>query len=163
MTERPTVFVSGISDRAVGGIAVQTPNGNVAPVYPASLSSNVPVPFSKEPTGGGGIRMHHKFVVIDFDQPTARLYLGSYNFSGPADRDNGENLLLITDRRIATSYAVEAVRLFDHYQFRLKQQDAATATATLALRKPPRLPGEVPWFDDDYNDANKILDRKLFA
>ena len=31
--------------------------------------------------GGGGNRMHHKFVVIDFDKPTARVYLGSYNFS----------------------------------------------------------------------------------
>jgi phosphatidylserine/phosphatidylglycerophosphate/cardiolipin synthase-like enzyme len=43
----------------------------------------------KEPTGGGGIRMHHKFVVIDFDKPTARVYLGSYNFSSPADIKNG--------------------------------------------------------------------------
>ncbi len=163
VTADPTIFVSGISDRAVGGIAVQTPNGNVAPVYPASLSNNVPAPFSKEPVGGGGIRMHHKFVVIDFDKPTARLYLGSYNFSGPADKENGENLLLITDRRIATSYAVEAVRLFDHYQFRLRQQSAGTATATLALRKPPRLPGEFPWFNGDYTNAHRIRDRELFA
>ena len=45
--------------------------------------------------------MHHKFVVIDFDKPTARVYMGSYNFSTPADTKNGENLLLIRDRRIA--------------------------------------------------------------
>jgi phosphatidylserine/phosphatidylglycerophosphate/cardiolipin synthase-like enzyme len=163
ITDNPAVFVSGISDRAVGGIRVQTPGGNVAPVYPAALSENVPVPFSKEPTGGGGIRMHHKFVVIDFDKPTARVYLGSYNFSGPADHDNGENLLLVTDQRVATAYAVEAVRLFDHYQFRVVQQDAATAHTRLALRKPPRLPGERPWFDDDFTDAHKILDRTLFS
>ena len=135
----------------------------MAPVYPAALSENVPVPFSQEPTGGAGIRMHHKFVLIDFGKPTARVYLGSYNFSGPDGHDNGENLLLVTDQRIATAYAVEAVRLFDHYQFRIVQQDAATAHARLALRKPPRLPGQRPWFDDDYSDANKILDRMLFA
>ena len=65
----------------------------------AALTKGVPPPFSKEPTGGGGIRMHHKFVVVDFDKPTARVYLGSYNFSSPADTENGENLLLIRDRR----------------------------------------------------------------
>ena len=53
--------------------------------------------------------MHHKFVVIDFDKPTARVYMGSYNFSTPADIENGENLLLIRDRRIAVSYMVEAL------------------------------------------------------
>jgi len=25
--------------------------------------------------------MHHKFTVIHFDKPTARVYLGSWNFS----------------------------------------------------------------------------------
>ena len=59
--------------------------------------------------------MHHKFVVIDFDNPTARVYFGSYNFSEAADTSNGENLLLIRDRRIAISYMVEALRIFDHY------------------------------------------------
>lgn len=45
--------------------------------------------------------------------------MGPYNFSGVADASNGENLLLIKDRKIATSYMIEAVRIFDHYQFRL--------------------------------------------
>jgi phosphatidylserine/phosphatidylglycerophosphate/cardiolipin synthase-like enzyme len=163
VTANSAIFVAGISDRAVGGIAVQTPDGNLAPVYPATLSGDVPIPFSEEPTGGSGIRMHHKFVVIDFNKPSARVYVGSYNFSGPADNDNGENLLLIANRRIATAYAVEAVRLFDHYEFRVRQQDAATANTQLSLHKPPRQPGEVPWFDDDFTNANKILDRKLFS
>ena len=48
--------------------------------------------------------MHHKFVVIDFNKPTARVYLGSYNFSSTADIKNGENLLLIRNRRIAVSF-----------------------------------------------------------
>ena len=37
---------------------------------------------------------------------------------------NGENLLLIRDRRIAVSYVVEALRIFDHYHFRVAQQEA---------------------------------------
>lgn len=157
------IFVYGISDRKVGGLDVQKPDGNVSPVYPAALSKNVPAPFSKEPTGGGGIRMHHKFVVIDFDKPTARVYLGSYNFSSPADTKNGEHLLLIRNRRIAVSYVVEALRIFDHYHFRVIEQDAKKAKTELALVKPPRNAGEVPWWAEDYTVARKIRDRVLFA
>lgn len=160
---RAEIFSYGISDRKVGGLELQKPNGNVAPVYPSALSKNVPEPFSAEPTGGGGVRMHHKFIVVDFDQPTARVYLGSYNFSSAADKKNGENLLLIRDRRIATSYMVEALRIFDHYHFRVSQQDAKKVKKPLALRKPPRQAGEKPWWDEDYADPGKIRDRELFA
>ena len=157
------VFVYGISDRKVGGLDLQKPNGNVSPVYPAALSKNVPQPFASEPTGGGGIRMHHKFVVIDFDKPSARIYLGSYNFSSPADIKNGENLLMIRDRRIAVSYVVEALRIFDHYHFRLVQQDAKKARKTLALARPPRKANETSWWSEDYTDGHKIRDRELFS
>lgn len=160
------IFVYGISDRKVGGgLDLQKPNGNISPVFPTALTKNLPAPFSKEPTGGSGIRMHHKFVVIDFDKPSARVYLGSYNFSSPADVQNGENLLLIRDRRIAVSYMVEALSLFDHYHFRVTQQEAKKAQKELTLAKPPRREGEMPWWDEDYNytDARKIRDRKLFA
>jgi PLD-like domain len=158
-----TIFVYGMSDRKVGGLDLQKPNGNVAPVFPAALTKSVPAPFSEEPIGGGGIRMHHKFVVIDFDKPSARVYLGSYNFSGPADTENGENLLLIRDRRVAVSYAVEGLRIFDHYHFRVAQQEARKARKKLQLRKPPRAPGETPWWAEDYSVPRKIRDRELFA
>lgn len=163
VSESDELFVYGISDRKVGGLDLQKPDGNVSPVFPAALTKNVPVPFSKEPTGGGGIRMHHKFVVIDFDKPSARVYLGSYNFSSPADTKNGENLLLIRNRRIAVAYVVEALRIFDHYHFRVAQQEAKKARKELVLAKPPRSAGEEPWWADDYTDRRKIRDRELFA
>lgn len=163
VTSNADIFVYGISDRKVGGLDLQKPDGNVASVFPSALTKNVPEPFSAEPTGGGGIRMHHKFIVIDFDKPSARVYLGSYNFSSPADIKNGENLLLIRDRRIAVSYMIEALRIFDHYHFRVAQQEAKKARKQLVLAKPPRNPGEKPWWDEDYTDAQKIRDRELFA
>jgi hypothetical protein len=163
VTSNAGIFVYGISDRKVGGLDLQKPNGNVAPVFPSALTKNAPEPFSAEPTGGGGIRMHHKFIVIDFDKPSARVYLGSYNFSSPADIKNGENLLLIRDRRIAVSFMIEALRIFDHYHFRVTQQEAKKARKQLVLAKPPRNPGEKPWWDEDYTDARKIRDRELFA
>lgn len=158
------IFVYGISDRKVGGLDLQKPDGNVSPVFPSALTKETtPEPFKSEPKGGGGNRMHHKFLVVDFDKPTARVYLGSYNFSAPADTQNGENLLLIRDRRVAVSYMIEALRIFDHYHFRVSQQEAKKAKKKLQLAKPPRKPGEQAWWVEDYTVARKIRDRELFA
>src|SRR5215204_2402386 len=163
VTQDNKIFVYGVSDKKVGGIDLQKPDGNVAPVNPAALENNVPEPFKSEPKGGSGNRMHHKFVVIDFDTPTARIYLGSYNFSSPADTKNGENLLLIRDRRIAVSYVVEALRIFDHYHFRVNQREAKKTRKELVLAKPPRREGEEAWWVEDYTNIRKIKDRELFA
>ena len=164
-----TIFCYGMSDHQVdglegetAGIDLQKPDGTVTVLHPEALVENIPEPFKAEPTGGGGTRMHHKFIVIDFDKPTARVYMGSYNFSIAADSSNGENLLLIKDRRVATSYMVEAVRLFDHYHFRIAQLEADEKLEKLQLAKPPRN-GEEPWWSKDYTDPRRILDRKLLA
>ena len=167
-----TIFSYGISDHQVKGLEggetegvdLQKPDGKVTLVHPQALTDkDVPEPFKSEPTGGGGTRLHHKFVVIDFDKPTARVYMGSYNFSSAADISNGENLLLIRDRRIAVSYVIEAVRIFDHYHFRVAQLEAATASKKLQLSRPPRTAGEKAWWAEDFTNARKILDRELFA
>jgi len=163
VSKSPNVFVYGIADKKVGGFDLQLPNGNIAPVFAAALENDVPAPFNAEPTGGGGNRMHHKFIVIDFDKPIARVYLGSYNFSNPADRKNGENLLVIRDRRIAVSYVVEALRIFDHYHFRVTQKLAKKAKKKLVLSKPPRKAGESTWFGDFFTKQRKIRERELFA
>jgi phosphatidylserine/phosphatidylglycerophosphate/cardiolipin synthase-like enzyme len=163
VTSDEATFVYGISDRRLGGLNLQKPNGNVAAVRPSALGADAPEPFKSEPTGGGGVRMHHKFVVIDFDKPTARVYLGSYNFSSAADGKNGENLWAIRDRRVATAYAVEALRIFDHYHFRVAQEEAADKTKELTLARPPRSSGEKPWWDEDYTNPQKVRDRELFA
>jgi phosphatidylserine/phosphatidylglycerophosphate/cardiolipin synthase-like enzyme len=169
------VFSYGISDHQVkglegleepeaDGVDLLKPDGSVTVVSPAALTKeNTPEPFKSEPTGGGGTRMHHKFIVIDFDKPSARVYMGSYNFSSAADRSNGENLLLIRDRRVAVSYTVEALRIFDHCEFRLAQADATRAQRKLRLAKPPRNVDERPWWAEDFTNVRKIRDRELFA
>lgn len=163
VTRDSSRFVYGMADQEVGGIVLAMPDGNVAPVSPAALSGSAPPPFKAEPTGGGGVRLHHKFVVIDFDKPDARVYLGSYNFSVNADRKNGENLLLIRNRRVAVAYMVEALRLFDHYRFRVKRAAATRARGGLALRKPPRDPGDKAWWEAHYTEPHRIRDRLLFS
>lgn len=163
VTANKKIFVYGISDKKVGGIVLQKPDGNEVPVYASALTKNLPQPFKSEPSGGGGVRMHHKFIVIDFDKPTARVYLGSYNFSDPADTKNGENLLLIRDRKIAVSYMIQALTIYDHYHFRIKQHEMKKARKKLELSKPPRKAGEKAWWVEDYKDAVKIKDRELFG
>jgi hypothetical protein len=163
VTDDDSIFVYGISDRKVGGLDVQRPNGNVDPVYPEELAGHVPEPFKSEPSGGSGVRMHHKFVVIDFDKPSARVYVGSYNFSSSADLKNGENLLVIRDPRVAVSYAVEALTLFDHYHFRISEREAAGEGKPYALARPPRAAGEKPWWDSFYSDPQKARDREMFG
>jgi hypothetical protein len=165
VTANPKIFVYGMADKQIGGLDLQLPDGNIAPVRPEALTANVPEPFKSEPTGlndGAGTRMHHKFVVLDFNLATARVYTGSYNFSGPADTQNGENLVRIRDRRVAVSYMVEALRLFDHYHFRVAQLKAETAATTLQLHEPPTA-GQDPWWLEDYTVPIKIRDRKLFS
>jgi phosphatidylserine/phosphatidylglycerophosphate/cardiolipin synthase-like enzyme len=173
VTADEEIFVYGISDRKVsslelekaddkaGGLDLQKPNGNVSPVYPGQLGPHAPPPFKPEPSGGSGVRLHHKFAVIDFDQPDARVYLGSYNFSDPADTENGENLVLIDNPCIAASYAIEALRIFDHYHFRVAEQEAGDTPLTLA--KPPRQAGEKPWWDAYWAVPQKVRDREVFA
>lgn len=81
--------------------------------------------------------MHHKFVVLDFDKPTARVYLGSYNFSEPADDENGENLVHVRDRTVATSYMIEALRIYDHYIFRVAAEERRGSADPLELKRSP--------------------------
>jgi phosphatidylserine/phosphatidylglycerophosphate/cardiolipin synthase-like enzyme len=163
-TDRDDIFVAGISDKRTG-IAVKAGSSNRPPTFVAALDKNAPPPFSTEPTGlngGAGTRMHHKFIVLDFNTDDARVYLGSYNMSKAADGKNGENLMLIRDRRAATSYMVEALSMIDHYEFRVAQADAKQARKTLQLKRPPAA-GEPAWWAEDWSDPRKINDRLLFA
>src|SRR5262249_36260858 len=103
-----TVHTLGIADAQVRagnlGVEVLSPNNKRRVVRASALTGNVPPPFRTEPTGLSGAqgqhrgtRMHHKFVVIDFDTADARVYFGSYNFSEDADLNNGENLVCVKD------------------------------------------------------------------
>jgi phosphatidylserine/phosphatidylglycerophosphate/cardiolipin synthase-like enzyme len=162
VTGNDKLFVYGLSDKSVGGLDVQKPDGNPPVVYPAGLLKKAPEPFKQEAAGGSGTRMHHKFVVIDFDKPTARTYLGSYNFSASADTSNGENLLLIKDRRVAVSYMIQAVAMFDHYEFR-DVVTKAGAPDKLNLQTPPADGTTKPWWDPYYTNSQKMRDRLMFG
>ncbi|RDW61943.1 hypothetical protein BP6252_11376 [Coleophoma cylindrospora] len=146
VTAKDGIFVYGLSDKSVGGLDLQLPNGNPPIAFPSNLLQNVPPPFAEEASGGSGTRLHHKFVVIDFNKPTACVYTGSYNFSTAADTKNAENLFLIRDQRVATSYMIEALAMFDHYEFRDQEAKSKDAKKPIELQTPPAEgSGDKPW------------------
>jgi len=98
------------------------------------LGKTVPKPFEPETSGGIGQVIHHKFVVVDFNSSSPVVFCGSSNLSSGGEVDNGDNLIAISDQRIATMYAVEAIRLYDHYEFRSIEESSAAANTSIALQ-----------------------------
>src|SRR5262249_32293892 len=78
-----TVHALGVADARVKegnlGVTVLTADNKRRVVRSSALTGNVPAPFSTEPSGlsgssgHGGTRMHHKFVVLDFNTADARV------------------------------------------------------------------------------------------
>jgi PLD-like domain len=130
------VFSYGISDK-LGGLTVKKPDGSFGLLDFNYLAGITPMPFKLEWSGGKGIHEHHKFVVTDFSLPSAKVFTGSSNLSPSGEGANGDNLVMIEDPRVATSYAIEALRVFDHLHFRTVMSDAfanRTATKTASTR-----------------------------
>lgn len=78
----------------------------------------LPEPFTKEATVGIGHQIHHKFIVCGFNTADAVVWLGSSNLALGGEESNGDNLIEIHDKDIATVFAIEALALVDHFQFR---------------------------------------------
>jgi phospholipase D-like protein len=158
---QPTVFSYGTVETD-SGLAVQSPNGAMGEVTSfAALTKNVPWPFTKEFSGGAGMHIHDKFVVVDFNAANPTVFTGSSNLSAGGEQNNGDSLAMIEDVSIATMYAIEAVGLFDHYHFN-KAANAATTTTPLTLWFPGK--SETPWWKQYYDKTQiQMRDRCLFA
>ena len=154
------VFSYGVT-QTTGGLKLYKPgqgSGDLASF--AYLKGKVPMPFRQEWSGGAGQVIHHKFVVVDFNDRHPCVFAGSSNLSQGGEEANGDNLLSIPDPGVATAYAIEAIRLFDHYHFRDAMQKA-TDERPLTLQGPGVSP---PWWQPYYDPTNiKSRDRALFG
>lgn len=157
------LFSYGVT-QSTKGLKLYKPGSSSGSLVPFSyLQKSVPTLFAndflKETSGGMGQVIHNKFVVVDFNDSEPVVFTGSSNLAAGGEIDNGDNLLAIYDRAIATAYAVEAIRLVDHYHFR-----AAMMGATKA--KPLTLESSVerqPWWKAYYDLKNiKYRERMLF-
>ncbi len=171
LMKRP-VFSYGVVDKA-GTLEIKKPDGSTGLVDFAYLAKNAPEPFKSEWSGGGGINVHHKFVVTDFSLPSAKVFTGSSNLAPSGEKGNGDHLIMIEDPKIAVGYAIEALRVFDHLHFRSTMRDAdkakkksqaKKAEGILTLRKPEAMTGKPAWFADFYKAGTQAeRDRMLFS
>ncbi|WIE47523.1 phospholipase D-like domain-containing protein [Pseudomonas sp. GM17] len=168
--KRP-VFNYGVTDKA-SGMDVIKPDGTSAEVDFAYLAKYAPEPFRSEWSGGTGISVHNKFVVTDFNLPSAKVFTGSSNLSISGEEKNGDHLVLIEDQKIAVVYAIQALLIFDHLHFRSVMQKAfSSADETqgkqpppLLLKKPTAISGQPAWFEAYYvAGSQKQGDRQLFS
>jgi hypothetical protein len=125
------------------------------------------------PGAGLGHQVHHKFVVCGFNSKDAVVYCGSSNLALLGEQVNGDNLLAIHDRDVATVFAIEALALVDHFQ--LLQRNAAKAKKKPSAKPPAnktRAAVDAGWFLSidgkwaaPYYDAQDLhsRDRQLFA
>ncbi len=162
--QNPNILNYGTSDKN-GKLTLHKPDGSFGLVSFAALGKYAPSPFKEEWSGQGGINIHHKFVVTDFHTSDATVFLGSSNLAPSGEKKNGDNLMMIKDQRIAVSYALEAMRVFDHLQFRVKMKEGDKKdNYVIKLRKPPSNPSEYAWFKPYYKpNSQKLRDRILFA
>lgn len=107
------------------------PNFTIASA--AYLAMDVPAPFKQEIAGGSGMVIHHKLVVCDFNGENPVVFCGSSNLAAGGETKNSDNLMAIYDRDVAVRYAVEAIRLNDHFRFR-SMHEASSDTKPLHLK-----------------------------
>ncbi|MEI9991306.1 MAG: phospholipase D-like domain-containing protein [Rhizomicrobium sp.] len=159
----PTIFSYGTVETATG-LAVQNADGQMGDVTPfAFLKDKVPEPFKKEWNGGPGMHIHHKFIVVDFNDAKPLVFTGSSNLAAGGEKANGDNLIQIHDPVIAGLYMIEAVKLFDHYSFR-KHMAAATVVKPLCLWYPAMPGAGAPWWKAYYDKTSiRLRDRYMFA
>jgi phosphatidylserine/phosphatidylglycerophosphate/cardiolipin synthase-like enzyme len=151
------IFTYGITD-STKYISLYKPGSKKGILVNAkSLVKDLPPPFDKEETFNAH-NIHHKFVVVDFNVPGAAVYFGSSNLALGGEENNGDNLLCIKDNDITTVFAIEAVRLIDHFEFRAKKTDSHGNVTILKLDKTSQW--ALRYFDK--NDI-KYEDRVLFA
>ncbi|WP_104654589.1 phospholipase D-like domain-containing protein [Ralstonia insidiosa] len=148
----------GVIDKE-GGVDAFAPGRDVPSqtVSFAYLKDEAPAPFKQEVDAGTGQHIHHKFVVCDFNGDEPVVFCGSSNLSKGGEEQNGDSLIAIYEPAIVTAYAIEAIRLFDHYRFRAGESKA-TAANPLVLKTTG------VWADPYYDPQNiKFTERTLFA
>ncbi|MEO6674723.1 MAG: phospholipase D-like domain-containing protein, partial [Ginsengibacter sp.] len=151
------IFTYGVSD-SVKGVSLYKPNRSTGLLINAqSLKNVLPPPFNKE-VKIRAHNIHHKFIVLDFNRAGAVVYCGSSNLALGGEQENGDNLIEIRDPEIATVFAIEALRLVDHYHFRANEIQATLNNETIKLKKTNS------WAKPYYNKNDiKFKDRNLFC
>ncbi len=155
-----SIYTYGVTDNSSGDISLYKPGRKNGLLIDASRAKReLPPPFKTEASLPGHA-IHHKFVITNFNRSTARVWCGSSNLALGGEKDNGDNLICIKDQDVATAFAIEAMRLADHYNFRsVSEPDIGPPN-----QKPMRLDDTGTWVNKffDQNDI-RCVERKVLA
>lgn len=159
------VFSYGVTDSPGGEISVYKPGRKTGILIDAKeQGEDLPPPFKKEFNLGLMHAIHHKFVITNFNRDNARVYCGSSNLAYGGENQNGDNLLCIKDKDVATVFAVEALRLTDHYNLRTKKIKEEEKKEAGKSAEPIKLDKTGKWVDKFYDENDiRCVERKLFA
>jgi phosphatidylserine/phosphatidylglycerophosphate/cardiolipin synthase-like enzyme len=153
------VFTYGITDTA-SDITMYKPNSKRGVrVAGKGIETVLPPPFNvvaKTP----GISIHHKFIVVDFKGENSVVYCGSSNLAYNPEQKNGDNLIEIRDDDVVTAFAIEAIRLVDHFHWRNKKRSADEEKTPLYLND--NKDQKDIWYKSYYSDTDlHYLERTL--
>lgn len=146
----PRVFSYGISDTP-RGIRLYTRGERTGVLVTGKpIRTQLPPPFCQVPSLGLDHQIHHKFIVCGLTGTDPVVYCGSSNLAGGSETRNGDNLLAIHDRSVATVFAIEALGLIDHRNFLDRcatRQPGARADAARTPRAiAPQAAAAAGWF-----------------
>jgi phosphatidylserine/phosphatidylglycerophosphate/cardiolipin synthase-like enzyme len=153
------IFTYGITDER-DGIQVYKPNSKRGVKISAlDIETNLPPPFNKIVKIGLGHVIHHKFVVVDFKGKNPVVYCGSSNLAFGPEQKNGDNLIEIHDRDVVTAFAIEAIRLIDHFHWLNRKITDQEKTAGYSLRDGREAKN---WYAPYYKDSDlRFVERNL--
>src|SRR3569623_388307 len=152
------IFSYGISDNidpddnTINGTTVYTPRTKGGElVYSKENPETFPEPFSQERqvSGAAAHVVHHKFVVIDFNDTDPVVFCGSSNLAEGGEEHNGDNLIAIYDRAVATAFAIEGIRLVAHSAFAAALKNKGDTGKPLRLKF-----NEEKWWAPYYADGS---------
>ena len=85
---------------------------------------SAPAGWTKEILNAGFAIIHDKVVVIDPFSDDCAVITGSHNLGHKASFNNDENLVIIRgNRKLAAAYASHVLDVYDHFAWRVAQQD----------------------------------------
>lgn len=114
--ESDQIFTAGITDVRKGMQLYKPGRRTGIRLSGLSIATKLPKPFKDIINVPGlGHVIHHKFIVVDFKGADPVVYCGSSNLAYNPEQANGDNLLEIRDKDVVTAFAIEAIRLVDHF------------------------------------------------
>lgn len=157
--ESDKVFTYGITDMT-NNISLYKPDSKKGiKVSGRGTETDLPYPFAKVAKIPGH-NIHHKFIVVDFKGDNPVVYCGSSNLAYTPEQKNGDNLIEIRDRDVVNAFAIEAIRLIDHFHWRNRKTGAKIKKIPLQLDDSSN---KEKWYKAYYNKKDlKYLERTLF-